>query len=66
MRAGTPEERIKLTGARDGVDKSEIACTLANSRWKVSVVGRFSLRKVERPWVRGTERESSPKISWEG
>ena len=62
MRAGTPEERIKLTGARDGVDKSEIACTLANSRWKVSVVGRLSLMKAERPSVRGAERDRSPKI----
>ena len=25
VRAGTPEERTKLTGTRDGVDESEIA-----------------------------------------
>ena len=40
MRAGTPEERIMLTGTRDGVDESNIACTPENSRYIVSVVDR--------------------------
>ena len=54
MKAGTPEERTKLTGTRDGVNESDIACTPANWRW-VSAVGWLSLAKVERPSVRGTE-----------
>ena len=66
VRAGTPEERTKLTGTRYGVDESDITYTPANSRWKVSMVGQLSLVKVERPSVRGTEGESSPKIGWEG
>ena len=66
MRAGTPKERTKLTGTRDGVDESEIVCTPVNSRWKVSVVDRLSLMKVESPSVLGTERGSIQKIGWEG
>ena len=66
VRAEPPEGRTKLTGIRNGVDESGIACTPAYSRWKVSVVGRLSLVKVGGPSVRGTERESLPKIGWEG
>ena len=40
VRAGTPEERTKLTGTRNSVGESEIACTPANSRWEMSAVGR--------------------------
>ena len=59
VRAGTPEGWTKLTRTRNGVDENEIACTPASSRWEVSVVGRWSLMKVERSLVRGTERECS-------
>ena len=66
VKAETPEGRTELTGTRNGVDDDKISCTPANSRWKVSVVGRLKLMKVEGPSVRGAERESSPKIGWEG
>ena len=62
MRTGADQ----VDWGRNGVDESEIVCTPANSRWKVSAVGRLSLMKVERPSVRETERENAAKIGWEG